>query len=71
MKSYKKILIIILVLLIVGFILSTFNGTTTKIASDDVGYVSKTTYLNPASNITIVVITGIHPRETLAIEPEK
>ena len=71
MKSYKKILLIILVLLIVGFILSTFNGTTTKIASDDVGDVSKTTYLNPASNITIVVITGIHPRETLAIEPEK
>ncbi|MCD7781202.1 MAG: hypothetical protein LUG89_00665 [Methanosphaera sp.] len=49
-----------------------FPQATTIIAETDTGSITKTVYNNNSnSNITIILITGIHPRETLSIEPEQ
>ncbi|MDO5851520.1 MAG: hypothetical protein Q4Q23_03445 [Methanobacteriaceae archaeon] len=69
----KKILLIVIILIIISslslFILYNNNDTST-IGSDDTGHVIKTVYNHYNSNVTIAIITGIHPRETLAINPE-
>lgn len=41
-----------------------------EIGSDETGYVTKNIYNHYNSKNTIVIITGIHPREKLAINPE-
>ncbi len=43
----------------------------TTIAETDLGTITKTVYNPGESNETIVLITGIHPRETLSIKPEE
>lgn len=70
MKKYQKIILLILLLIIVCFYFLSHVGISTQIGSNELGTVSKTSYLTPTSDVTIAVITGIHPREKLAIEPE-
>lgn len=67
------VLVVVIVLVIsVGLVAYTyFTGHSSEtIASVDIGYVTKETNNIYESNNTMVIITGIHPRETLAIEPE-
>lgn len=46
------------------------NITSTVIGENDAGTVEKFIYGNASANKTIVLITGIHPREPLSIGPE-
>lgn len=70
MKHKKIIFAIILILIIVGFLVIFFHGDHEILGSNDLGYVEKNTYNHYGSNTTIAIITGMHPRETLAIDPE-
>ena len=65
-----SLIIIAAVLLIGGFCAFNLLNDSTTYWENDLGYVNKVVYGNESSNTSIVVITGIHPRETLAIEPE-
>lgn len=68
---YKKLIpIIIILLIILGLFITFTSGEHVEIGSNDLGNVEKNTYNLYGSNTTIVIITGMHPRETLAIEPE-
>lgn len=73
-KVIKSIFLVIIILLVVsvGLVAYTyFTGHTSQtIATTDIGYVTKEVDNIYESNMTMVIITGIHPRETLAIEPE-
>jgi hypothetical protein len=70
----KKVLalIVIILLLAVAFVSYTyFTGHQTSIlANESIGYVTKEVDNLYESNNTMIIITGIHPRETLAINPE-
>ena len=73
-KTLKNILLVILIILLVsiafmGYTYFTFHKTST-LAKMDIGYVTKEENNFYHSNLTMVIITGIHPRETLAIGPE-
>lgn len=75
-KKNKILIILLAILVIFAVIISSaylfYNqGDTTNMGSNSVGSVTKTVYDHYNSNTTIVLITGIHPRETLAIEPEQ
>lgn len=73
-KKTKIILIVIILLILAGLILYEQREITPvsgKLIGKNVnGTVEKFVYGNASANKTIVLITGIHPRETLAIEPE-
>lgn len=71
MKRNYKILIILFIILLGILLYLSHIGITSQIGSNDLGTVTKTSYISPTSQTTIVLITGIHPREKLAIEPEK
>ena len=43
---------------------------TTTLGDTDTGTVVKNVYGNASANNSIALITGIHPRETLSIDPE-
>ena len=65
--------IIIIAILIAGafFYLERTNVQSYQLLADnDLGTVEKLVYGNVSSKNSIAIITGIHPRETLAIEPE-
>ncbi|WP_406534097.1 hypothetical protein [Methanobrevibacter sp.] len=47
-----------------------YKNTTGIIGENDLGTVEKYVYGNPNATKTIALITGIHPREKLAIDPE-
>lgn len=70
----KKVLALIFILLMMSIALVSytyFTGHQTKlIGNESIGYVTKEIDNIYESNNTMVIITGIHPRETLAIEPE-
>lgn len=68
----KTVITIIIIGLIVITIPYLLNERTTheKLGSDDTGYVTKDVYNYYNSEKTIIMITGIHPREPLAINPE-
>jgi hypothetical protein len=71
--SLSKILVSILFLFLVVFLGGCFLficSDTTDLGSDHTGYVLKHIYDHYNSNITIAIITGMHPRETLAVGPE-
>lgn len=73
-KNTKLILIAAILLVIAGLF---FYGQSEikpasweMLASHENGTVEKLVYGNVSANNTIALITGIHPRETLAIDPE-
>ena len=76
MKNLKwkiKIIIILLILIIGGFILTSnhYNEITyTTLGNTSIGTVEVGISGNESAPTTIALITGIHPRETLSIEPE-
>ncbi|AMD17332.1 hypothetical protein TL18_04410 [Methanobrevibacter sp. YE315] len=75
MQKKTKIAIVVLLLLVIGgFALYEFTNqieiTYKSCDENDLGSVEKIIYGNESSNHTIALITGIHPRETLSIEPE-
>ncbi len=73
MRSYIKNIITIIMLGLIVIItpyLIYEHSTFENINSDDTGYVTKEIYNHYNSDKTIVLITGIHPREPLAINPE-
>ena len=75
MKQLTKIIIIIIILGIIGSILYTETNnyseiTYTTIANTSIGTVEVGTAGNENATTCIALITGIHPRETLSIEPE-
>lgn len=47
-----------------------YKNATGIIGENDLGTVEKYVYGNPNATKTIAIITGIHPREKLAIDPE-
>lgn len=75
MQKKTAIGLIIAILLIVGgFIAYEFNQNYSVegqvLGDTENGTVEKFIYGNSSANNTIALITGIHPRETLSIEPE-
>ncbi|RAP49138.1 MAG: hypothetical protein BZ136_03730 [Methanosphaera sp. rholeuAM74] len=71
MKKFLAIIFIILMICVAFFGYTYFTGhRTSVIAQTDAGYVTKEVDNFYESDKTMVIITGIHPRETLAIDPE-
>lgn len=77
MQSKTKIIIIAVILLIIGGLIFFGNGLKNEISisssmlgNTDTGTVEKFIYGNASANNTIALITGIHPREPLSIDPE-
>ena len=75
MQRKTKIILIVAILLILGAIVI-FGETETEpissqvLADNENGTVEKFVYGNESADTTIAIITGIHPREKLSIEPE-
>ncbi len=75
LKRKTKIIIILIFLVVFGIFVSG-NGLLNPdadyatIADTSVGTVEVGTYGNPNATNCIALITGIHPRETLSIDPE-
>ncbi len=82
MQRKSKIILIIALLLVLGIGMYIeqneivdldflyYKNTTGIIGENDLGTVEKYIYGNPNATKTIALITGIHPREKLAINPE-
>jgi hypothetical protein len=75
MKRLTKTILIIFILLIIGGILFMESNqheeiSYTTIADTSIGTVEVGISGNENATTTIALITGIHPRETLSIEPE-
>ena len=75
MKRKTKIILIVVLLIILGALILTedyrTDHTTYKvIGNNSLGTVEKIIYGNDNATKSIVLITGIHPREKLAINPE-
>lgn len=73
-KKTKIILIVVILLIFAGlFYYGEYKLLPTSsnlLADNEYGTVQKDVYGNASSNTTIALITGIHPRETLSIDPE-
>ena len=74
-KKTKIILIVVLLLVLAGlyFMGDKITQTATQstvLADTENGTVEKFIYGNPGAEHTIALITGIHPREPLSIDPE-
>lgn len=75
MKRKRKIILIAIFLLILALLViyhnnEVNNNTYTILGNNSLGTVEKITYGNLSAENSIALITGIHPREKLAIEPE-
>ena len=75
MKRKTKIILIVILLLILGALIYYENEQIEKspyrvLGNTSLGTVEKILYGNESANHTIALITGIHPREKLAINPE-
>lgn len=73
LKWKTRIIIIIAIILIGGFLLTNthYNEINyTTLANTSIGTVEVGISGNESAPTTIALITGIHPRETLSIEPE-
>ena len=77
MHDKTKIVLIIVILLILGGaiffhfpILKEISIESSTLGETDTGTVEKFIYGNASANNTIALITGIHPREPLSIDPE-
>ncbi len=75
-KKTKIIITIVVLLIIIGLfyfnpiLLKEIDIDSTMLGETDTGTVEKVIYGNASANKTIALITGIHPREPLSIEPE-
>lgn len=74
-RKHKIILIVVILLILAGLIITDFKPSTTQQSSKmlgdtDIGTVEKFIYGDASANKTICLITGIHPREPLSIDPE-
>ena len=73
-RTTKIIIIIILLIIFAGLFYFTNNGNNTSssevLANTSIGTVEKVTYGNDNAPITLALITGIHPREPLSMDPE-
>lgn len=75
--EYKITILMILIILVSGIyvfgnIKNSQGASLNSTGSDEKGYITKEIYSSPGSHqIKIAVITGIHPREKLAIDPVK
>lgn len=74
-KKTKIILIVVLLLVLAGLFFMGGKVTqtatqSTVLADTENGTVEKFIYGNPNADKTIALITGIHPREPLSIDPE-
>ena len=75
MKRKTKIILIVILLLILGALIyyeneQIENSPYRVLGNTSLGTVEKILYGNESANHTIALITGIHPREKLAINPE-
>ena len=82
MRRRTKVILIVALLLLLGLGIYNeqtevvdmdflyYKNTTGIIGENDLGTVEKYIYGNPNATKTIALITGIHPREKLAINPE-
>ena len=75
MKRKTKIILIIILLMIIGLIIANDEYQAEHahyklLGNNSLGTVEKIIYGNESANNTIALITGIHPREKLAINPE-
>lgn len=77
MEGKNKIILIAVILLIIGSLLyfgfsmkNEISISSSMLANTDTGTVEKFIYGNASANNTIALITGIHPREPLSIDPE-
>ena len=68
-KKIVTVIFIILILITVPYLIYEWSEHE-NIGSNEMGYVTKDIYSHYGSQQTIVLITGIHPRENLAINPE-
>ena len=75
MKRRTKVILIVVLLIIIGALVLTENYNKEHspyqvIGNNSLGTVEKIIYGNESANNSIALITGIHPREKLAINPE-
>lgn len=75
MKRRTKILLIVILLMILGLLILNENNqndhkTYKVLGNSSLGTVERIIYGNETMNNSIALITGIHPREKLAINPE-
>ena len=68
-KKIITAIFLILIIVTVPYLIYEWHSHTT-LGSTDTGYVTKDTYNHYNAKTKIVLITGIHPREKLAINPE-
>ena len=69
LKNIITIIMILLIIFTVPYLIYEWHSHET-ISSNELGYVTKDIYNHYNSNNTIILVTGIHPREPLAINPE-
>ena len=75
MERKTKLILTVVILLIIGGIIYTQNSnyneiTYTTLANTSIGTVEVGVSGNENASTSIALITGIHPRETLSIDPE-
>lgn len=68
-KNVITVVILILIIITVPYLIYEWSSYE-EIGSDETGYVTKSIYNHYNAKNTIILITGIHPRETLSINPE-
>ncbi|MBE6485638.1 MAG: hypothetical protein E7Z85_02195 [Methanosphaera stadtmanae] len=68
-KNIITVVFLLLIVITVPYLIYEWSEHE-NLGSNEMGYVTKDTYNHYGSEQTIVLITGIHPREKLAINPE-
>lgn len=75
MKKKTKIILIVVLLIVIGLIIVNDNYQSEHapykvLGNNSLGTVERIIYGNESANNSIALITGIHPREKLSINPE-
>ena len=68
-KNISTVIILLMIIVTVPYLIYEWHSHE-NIGSNERGYVTKDIYNHYGSEQTIILITGIHPRENLAINPE-
>ena len=68
-KNISTVIILLMIMVTVPYLIYEWHSHE-NIGSNEMGYVTKDIYNHYGSEQTIILITGIHPRENLAINPE-
>ena len=69
LKNISTVIILLMILVTIPYLIYEWHSHE-NIGSNELGYVTKDIYNHYGSEQTIILITGIHPRENLAINPE-